>query len=1091
MTQVDYFAAFTEIVGPQSQQDVANSCPPTAVCFDNSEFWGNTITGEWTARIKSNGETIVVFDCAFERLREIKARGITGWPAISEEIARPIIADGIAIEAEAAEKEAAEEAEREEEEARARAEAEFNLEDEANPSPQTDDVTPEISNGPDPNIPDEPKQAPLNLASITELRLQLRKAGFDPIPVEGKIPHIKSWHTKFNVSVAEIRLWEKSYHLAHNTGVLAKFTSGLDIDIMHEAAAKAVEDLAREHFQEHGDIYVRFGLPPKRLIPLRTDEPFPKLSRVFSEPKGPDGKEPKIEVLCDGQQYVVAGIHPDTGRPYRWFGGDLTTIKRENLPYVRREDMERFLNAAVKLLVEEFGFVLAGTSKAIGSAEQLNLTQKNGKPPPVIPFEVAPEFADIPDADLGEGLPELTPLPFEPIKAGCEWLRTAYETGGKEYSQLQWMLTTLCCVFLENGHELAHQLGNQHPGYTRESTDELWARKNREHKEKNIGWPSCKAIANSGCMSCAQCPHFSNGKSPINLALTTGEISSFSEIPGEEPHESFGGFDLLPIEQPQIGEISTKLSMPPLIVELGMKLWGPATLMNGKEYRFGADQSKVIDQRRGAWFDFTINKGGYIKDLMKQVEAIATQAPTPLVYVDIAKWIGAPVPLRDWAVLNRVPARNVTVLSGTGGIGKTILAMQLAAAVVLNREWFGVIPDQGPVTFVSGEEDEQEMHRRFADIIQHLDVSYQDLINGGLHLIDKAGRNAMLACPNPSGMLVTTPLLNQLSADAQRLKPKLVILDNRNMVYGGNINDPTQVSSFINTMRGFAIDANTAVILILHPSLAGMAANIDSSHQGLAGVMNWHDMPRGRLYFNRIKTTDDKEIDKDLRQLVCKKNNYGPDDETITLRWQTGTNGSGVFIMKPKPNSLEAMAENQKVEELFLSSLQRLIDQNRGPFSHKKKSNNYAPAVLADLPEIKNANIKKLALAQAMDRLIDAQKIIIKDYGPASKGLTKIVIVPKTLAPILTAWKAAIGLNVPRPLHHVIEMAHPRINPTLNAAFLAVAAMDDGKTISNSLLTQWLQNYNEVPTNGLMLSSNGNDKWMLVPQNISHDMPHI
>jgi len=70
-------------------------------------------------------------------------------------------------------------------------------------------------------------------------------------------------------------------------------------------------------------------------------------------------------------------------------------------------------------------------------------------------------------------------------------------------------------------------------------------------------------------------------------------------------------------------------------------------------------------------------------------------------------------------------------------------------------------------------------------------------------------------------------------------------------------------------------------------------------------------------------------------------------------------------------------------------------------------------------------------------------------------------------------------------------MAHPRINPTLNAAFLAVAAMDDGKTISNSLLTQWLQNYNEVPTNGLMLSSNGNDKWMLVPQNISHDMPHI
>src|SRR5262249_35829051 len=162
-----------------------------------------------------------------------------------------------------------------------------------------------------------------------------------------------------------------------------------------------------------------------------------------------------------------------------------------------------------------------------------------------------------------------------------------------------------------------------------------------------------------------------------------------------------------------------------------------------------------------------------------------------------------------------------------------------------------------------------------------LNVSFQDLIDGGLHLIDKAGKNAMLACPSPKGLgLITTPFLKQLSALAQHQHPKLVILDNRNMVYGGNINDPTQVSDFINTMRGFAIDANTAVVLILHPSLAGMGAATDSSHQGLAGVMNWHDMPRGRMFFSRIKTEEDKEIDKDLRSLVCKKNNYGPDDET-------------------------------------------------------------------------------------------------------------------------------------------------------------------------------------------------------------------
>jgi RecA-family ATPase len=66
----------------------------------------------------------------------------------------------------------------------------------------------------------------------------------------------------------------------------------------------------------------------------------------------------------------------------------------------------------------------------------------------------------------------------------------------------------------------------------------------------------------------------------------------------------------------------------------------------------------------------------------------------------------------------------------------------------------------GPVIFLSAEEDEEEMHRRFADIAEQLGVSYQALIDGGLHLIDKAGRNAMLARASRNGVLETTPPRN-------------------------------------------------------------------------------------------------------------------------------------------------------------------------------------------------------------------------------------------------------------------------------------------------------------------------------------------
>jgi Primase C terminal 1 (PriCT-1)/Bifunctional DNA primase/polymerase, N-terminal len=202
------------------------------------------------------------------------------------------------------------------------------------------------------------------MTPVATLRLQLRKAGYHPVPCDGKAIYMSGWKNKFDSSDDEIRLWDKVWHLARNTGVLAKFTPGLDIDIMDTAAADAVEALAREHFEERGNILVRFGLPPKRLVPLRTDEPFNKLVRVFT---APNGYTHKIEVLGSGQQWIALGIHPDTHRPYGWHGGELTTTPREDLPYVRAADMENFLDAAANLLVEEFNYTVAVEQPANGN----------------------------------------------------------------------------------------------------------------------------------------------------------------------------------------------------------------------------------------------------------------------------------------------------------------------------------------------------------------------------------------------------------------------------------------------------------------------------------------------------------------------------------------------------------------------------------------------------------------------------------------------------------------------------------------------------------------------------------------------------
>jgi hypothetical protein len=534
--------------------------------------------------------------------------------------------------------------------------------------------------------------------------------------------------------------------------------------------------------------------------------------------------------------------------------------------------------------------------KAFDGAEQLDLTQKNGKTKTaptstVIPFEIAREFADIPDADLGEGLPEteLPPLPFEPIKAGCEWLRTAYETGGKEYSQSQWNLTTLCCVFLENGHELAHQLGNKHPDYTKESTDELWARKNHEHKEKNIGWPSCKAIANSGCTACAQCPHFSNGKSPITLALTVGEIPSF------------GGLGLLPVEQPQSGEISTKLSenkLPTLLLELGMKLWGPAT-SNGKEYRFGADLSKVIDPRKGAWFDFTTNEGGFIKDLMKKLETVGApieQAPdynqsdgAALGYSWHLTWHGEtdPADTRKALVQDLLPETGVALISGQWGTYKTFIAADLCAAVMTQTPFANKqVMRKGGVLFIACEGQSEVEIRLTAAFRKHGGIG-----NAPFAWVQRCPR---LLDPNASKILAA--MVEHAASKMMQdfgLPVVMVIIDTAGKAAGlskqGELNDDAIAKMIMSRLAEASTQTGALFVGVAH-----FGKNIETGTKGSSGFEDDADAVLALLGDRGVNGIVPNPI------LCARKRRSGPNGEefsfqteeadvgpekTLTIRW--------------------------------------------------------------------------------------------------------------------------------------------------------------------------------------------------------------
>ena len=76
------------------------------------------------------------------------------------------------------------------------------------------------------------------MSDISELRLTMQAAGFDPIPVIGKDARLKGWNAKH--SAEEIAAWAARYPRWSNTGMRTCNTPTMDLDIMHPEAASAV-----------------------------------------------------------------------------------------------------------------------------------------------------------------------------------------------------------------------------------------------------------------------------------------------------------------------------------------------------------------------------------------------------------------------------------------------------------------------------------------------------------------------------------------------------------------------------------------------------------------------------------------------------------------------------------------------------------------------------------------------------------------------------------------------------------------------------------------------------------------------------------
>jgi putative DNA primase/helicase len=133
---------------------------------------------------------------------------------------------------------------------------------------------------------------------------------------------------------------------ATNTGVLTGDVAPIDIDLLDPELARQVTDIAFERF---GETLVRIGREPKTLLLYEAETPFKKI--MTPDLVMPDGTSAKIEILALGQQFVVAGIHPQTQAPYRWLGGrSPENTPRAELPVITETEAREFIREAEAVL---------------------------------------------------------------------------------------------------------------------------------------------------------------------------------------------------------------------------------------------------------------------------------------------------------------------------------------------------------------------------------------------------------------------------------------------------------------------------------------------------------------------------------------------------------------------------------------------------------------------------------------------------------------------------------------------------------------------------------------------------------------------
>ncbi|MBN8520652.1 MAG: AAA family ATPase [Alphaproteobacteria bacterium] len=337
-------------------------------------------------------------------------------------------------------------------------------------------------------------------------------------------------------------------------------------------------------------------------------------------------------------------------------------------------------------------------------------------------------------------------------------------------------------------------------------------------------------------------------------------------------------------------------------------------------------------------------------------------------------------PPREWFVEGLIPHKTVTLLSGDGGLGKSLLALQLLTSAVTGKPWLGMKTMKCNSFGLFCEDSDEELWRRLHSITNAYGVSMLDC--DPLYWLSGIGCDPVLMNFAGSDHGSLTDFFDKIN---NRLKeghfPELIVIDTASDVFAGDENKRIHTRNFINRcLNKLAQDMEATVILTSHPSRAGM---LDGS--GISGSTAWNNSVRSRLYLTRPQ--DDKNKKSNRRILQVMKSNYGSTEHELEIEWRNG-------VFTPIQNTIGQNPHDREIndEAAYLFALAKLHQRGLRALVQKNQPN-YGPSLMKTMQEAKG--ISKARLEEAQDRLMNKEVIanVEDSEGPKSRRKWQIQII--------------------------------------------------------------------------------------------------